>query len=68
MPNNHTIAQRKYDKANCTHVTLKFNNRTDADVIERILAAPSRQDYIRQLIRKDLASSQEHNTTNKKED
>lgn len=64
MANNHTVAQRKYDKANCTFYTMKFNNRTDFDIIKKLSSVPSRQDYIRQLIRKDLAQSAE----NKKED
>lgn len=65
MPNNHTVAQRKYDSANCTFYTFKFNNRTDADVIEKLSSVPSKQDYIRQLIRKDLAASA---ANDKKED
>lgn len=63
MANNHTVAQRKYDLANCTYFSLKFNNKTDADVIAKLQKAPSKQNYIRQLIRKDLA---ENNTTNNK--
>ena len=56
MPNNHTISQRKYDAANCRFYSLKLNLRTDADVIAKLDAVPSRQDYIRQLVRNDLAS------------
>ena len=58
MPNSRTISQRKYDSANCTFYHLKFNNRNDADVIEKLASVPSRQDYIRQLIRKDLEQDQ----------
>ena len=65
MPNNHTVSQRKYDSANCTFYTFKFNNRTDADVIARLASVLSRQDYVRKLIRKDLAASA---ADNKKED
>lgn len=54
MPNNHTVAQRKYDAVNCKFYTMKFNRKTDADVIEKLDSVPGRQDYIRQLIRKDL--------------
>lgn len=64
MANSRTISQRKYDSANCTFYTFKFNNRTDADVIARLASVPSKQDYIRQLIRKDLAQD----AVNKKED
>ena len=56
MANNHTISQRKYDAANCKFYTLKFNRRTDADIIARLDSVPSRQDYLRQLIRKDLSA------------
>ena len=58
MPNNHTVAQRKYDAANCKFYTMKFNRKTDADVIEKLDTVPSRQDYIRQLIRKDLTQTE----------
>ena len=63
MPTSRTISQRKYDTANCTFYNLKFNNRTDADVIAKLASVPSKQDYIRQLIRKDLAQDAD----NKKE-
>lgn len=57
MPKNSTIAQRKYDSANCRFYHLKLNLRTDADVISKLETVPSKQDYIRQLIRKDLAAT-----------
>ena len=57
MPKNSTIAQRKYDSANCKFYHLKFNLRTDADVIAKLESVPSRQDYLRQLVRKDLAAT-----------
>lgn len=57
MPKSSTIAQRKYDSANCRFYHLKLNLRTDADVISKLETVPSKQDYIRQLIRKDLAAT-----------
>lgn len=63
MPNNHTVSQRKYDSANCRFYHMKLNIKTDADVIAKLESVPSKQDYIRQLIRKDLAT-----TTEKKEE
>ena len=57
MPKSSTIAQRKYDSANCRFYHLKLNLRTDADVISRLETVPSKQDYIRQLIRKDMAAT-----------
>ena len=59
MANSHTVAQRKYDAANCKFYTMKFNKKTDADVIAKLDSVPSRQDYIRQLVRKDLANKSE---------
>ena len=35
MPNNHTIAQRKYDDKNCERVGLKLNVKTDADILKK---------------------------------
>ena len=64
MANNHTVSQRKYDSAHCRYFTLKYNTTTDADVIDKLESVPSKQDYIRQLIRKDLAEKAD----NKKEE
>lgn len=54
MPTNRTINQRKYDSVNCKFYSFKFNLRTDAAIIRKLDSVPSRQDYVRQLIRKDL--------------
>lgn len=35
------------------HFYLAFNPNVDADVIAKIEAAPNKNDYIRQLVRKD---------------
>ena len=48
-------AQKKYDADNTRQVHLKLNRRTDSDVLERLDAAPSKQGYIKRLIREDLA-------------
>lgn len=64
MANRHTIAQRKYDKDHCRYFYLKYNTGTDADVIRKLESVPSKQDYIRQLVRNDLTL----NPTDKKED
>ena len=44
----------EYDKENTTKVLLKLNNKTDADVIERLSAVGNKQGYIKELIRRDL--------------
>lgn len=48
-------AQKKYDAKNTRQVHLKLNRRTDSDVLERLDAVPSKQGYIKRLIREDLA-------------
>ena len=49
--------QAKYDKAFTTMFSLKFNNKTDADIIDKLAAQPNRQKYIKDLIRRDIAES-----------
>lgn len=63
MPKSSTLAQRKYDAANCKFYHLKFNRKTDANVIRKLDSVSSKQDYIRQLILSDIAGE-----TDKKED
>ena len=47
-------AQRKYDAANTRQVHLKLNRRTDKDVLARLDDVPSKQGYIKKLIRADI--------------
>lgn len=47
-------AQARYEAANTVQVKLKLNRRTDADIIEKLDGAPSKQGYIKQLIREDI--------------
>lgn len=47
-------AQKKYDAENTRQVHLKLNKRTDSDVLGRLDAVPSKQGYIKRLIREDL--------------
>lgn len=47
-------AVRKYDKANTRQVHLKLNRRTDGDVLEKLDSVPSKQGYIKELIRADI--------------
>lgn len=44
----------KYDKANTRQVHLKLNIRTDEDVLDKLDSVPSKQGYIKELIRADL--------------
>lgn len=48
-------SRERYDKKNCYHMTLKFNIKTDADIVEKLTSVPNKQGYIKQLIRADLA-------------
>jgi hypothetical protein len=36
-------------------MTFRLNNKTDADIIEKLESVPSRLGYIKELIRKDIA-------------
>ena len=47
-------AQAKYDKTHTRAFCLKFNKKTDADVIAVLEAVSNKQGYIKQLIRKDI--------------
>lgn len=47
-------AQKKYDAENTRQVHLKLNRRTDEDVLEKLDSVPSKQGYIKALIRADL--------------
>ena len=50
-------AQVRYDKANTVQVHLKLNVKTDADIIGKLAATASKQGYIKQLIREDIAEA-----------
>ena len=47
-------AQARYDAENTRQVHLKLNRRTDEDVLEKLDSVPSKQGYIKELIRADL--------------
>lgn len=49
-----TKTQAKYDAENTRQVHLKLNRRTDRDVLEKLDSVPSKQGYIKALIRADL--------------
>lgn len=52
-------AQKRYDAKNTRHVHLKLNRRTDWDVLARLDEVPSKQGYIKRLIREDLERASE---------
>lgn len=52
-------AQAKYDKENTTQVRLKLNLKTDLDILEKLASVPSKQGYIKGLIRADITNGNE---------
>ena len=50
-------ANEKYDKENTTGLYLKFNNKTDKDILEYLKSVPNRQGLLKQLIREHIAKS-----------
>ena len=53
----HVLATVKYNKTNVKQIKLNLNRKTDADIIEALDAVPNTQGYIKDLIRKDLKST-----------
>lgn len=49
-----TRAQKRYDAKSTRQVHLKLNRRTDRDILEKLGSVPSKQGYIKALIRADL--------------
>lgn len=47
-------AQKKYDAETARQVHLKLNRRIDEDVLKKLDSVPSKQGYIKALIRADL--------------
>lgn len=50
-------AKREWMKEHTTCVSLKLNNNQDAEIIKKLNSVPSRQGYIKALIKADLAKS-----------
>lgn len=44
----------KYDAANTKGLYLKFNKKTDADILTWLDSIDNKQGYIKDLIRKDI--------------
>lgn len=54
MPKKETIYQARYDASNTTRISLKLNNKTDADIIaaiEKAKESGSIQSFIKSAIR-----------------
>lgn len=57
MGNRKTEIKARYDKANSRRYNLKYNIKTDADIISFLDKQPSIQGYIKALIRADIAAN-----------
>lgn len=47
-------AQTKYEKKNVSQVCLKYVTKNNKEILEKLNSVPSKADYVRQLILKDL--------------
>lgn len=47
-------ATKKYDKAHTRQFTLKFNLKTDKDILEKLDSVENKQGYVKALIRADI--------------
>lgn len=47
-------AQKKYEKNNCYRIGLKFNRKTDADIIAAIEEEKNKQAFVKEAIRKKI--------------
>jgi hypothetical protein len=50
----HKIAKAKYDAKTVQYV-FRLRMGADADIIERFRAVPAKTDYLRRLVREDIA-------------
>lgn len=50
-------AQARYNKANTTQMIVKFNHRTETDILEHLRKQPNKQGFIKRLIREDMEKS-----------
>lgn len=48
-------AKARYDAQNARHISMKFNKKTDADILAKFDEQASVQRYIKRLIREDIA-------------
>ena len=48
------MATQEYDKKNTTRVSIKLNNKTDADIIEKLETVENVQGFIKAIIRNEM--------------
>lgn len=49
-------AKKRYDKKTAKMVSLKFNIKTDADILTRLNQVGNKQGYIKRLIRDEMGA------------
>ena len=47
---------QKWVAEHTTRVVMNLNHNTDAEILQKLASVPSKQGYIKQLIRADLAT------------
>jgi hypothetical protein len=47
-------ANNKYAKKNVSQISLKYVTKNNKEILEKLNSVPSKADYVRQLILKDL--------------
>ena len=52
-------AIQKYDEKNTQRIQLKFNKKTDADILGKLASVDNKQGYIKKLIREDIKEEKE---------
>ena len=50
------MSDYNYEKNNCTRVSIKLGNKTDADIIEWLKKQKNKQGYIKELIRQNIST------------
>ena len=59
MPFDQLAYQAEYDKVNTQRVSVKLNKMYDEDIIRHLETKPSKQGYIKALIRADIKRGEE---------
>lgn len=49
-----SVAKKAWVSKNTTRIVMNLNHNTDRDVLEKLAAVPSKQGYIKALIRADI--------------
>lgn len=53
------MGSMSYDKSNTMNVSIKLNNKTDADIIALLNSKENKQGYIKELLLNDLYRKKE---------